>query len=118
MNEVPRSRRSAVVAALVVVLCVAGAGCSSGSPDSPADKAFLGAVHVEAPQIGSYRSDVALARLGHAACDAFRSGASYQELADRMMLLQGKNPLPSEDLGVVISSAVDSYCPQYRSRVS
>lgn len=93
-------------------------GCSSGTPDSPADQAFLGAVHQQAPDIANYRSDVALVRLAHAACDAFKSGASYEELADRMALLEGKNPLPSQDLGAVISSAVDSYCPRYQSRVS
>jgi hypothetical protein len=97
---------------------VVAAGCSSGVPNSAADRSFLGTVHDEAPEIASYRSDVALVRLAHAACDGFRSGASYQELADRMALLEGSNPLPSQDLGVVISSAVDSYCPQFRARVS
>jgi hypothetical protein len=58
-----------------------------------------------------------LIRLGHAACDAFRAGASYQELADRMSLLEGRNPVPSQDLGVVVTSAVDAYCPQFKSRV-
>lgn len=97
-------------------IAVAPSGCSAGSPDSPADKSFLSSVHVEAPDIGTYRSDVALARLGHAACDGLRSGASYQEVADRISLLEGSHPLPSQDLGAVISSALDSYCPQYRSR--
>ncbi len=100
------------------VVAASASGCSSGVPNSPADKSFLGEVHVAAPEISTYRSDVALVRLGHAACDAFKSGASYEVLADRMVLLEGSNPLPSQDLGVVISSAVDSYCPQYRSRVS
>lgn len=101
-----------------VVGAVLATGCSSGVPNSAADRSFLGEVHVGAPEINTYRSDVALVRLGHAACDAFRSGASYEGLADRMALLEGSNPLPSQDLGVVISSAVDSYCPQFRSRVS
>lgn len=101
-----------------VVGASAGFSCSSSTPNSAADQAFLGAVHVQAPDITTYRSDVALVRLGHAACDAFRSGASYQELADRMALLEGSNPLPSQDLGAVISAAAQSYCPQYRGRVS
>lgn len=92
------------------------AACSSGAPNSPADQSFLGAVHAQASDIGRYRSDVALVRLGHAACDGFRSGASYEELADRMSLEEGSNPLPSQDLGDVISTAAAVYCPQYRSR--
>ena len=102
----------------VVSVPVAATGCSSGVPSGAADKAFLGTVHVEAPDIGTYRSDVALVRLGHAACDGFRSGASYEELADRMSLEEGRHPLPSQDLGVVISAAANSYCPQFVSRVS
>jgi len=102
----------------MVSVPVAAAGCSSGVPNGAADKAFLGTVHVEAPDIGTYRSDVALVRLGHAACDGFRSGASYEELADRMSLEEGRHPLPSQDLGVVISAAAASYCPQFVSRVS
>ena len=93
------------------------AACSSGVPNGPADQSFLGTVHAQASDVGRYRTDVALVRLGHAACDGFRSGASYEELADRMALEEGRNPLPSQDLGVVISAAVDNYCPQYRSRV-
>ncbi|HVA75540.1 MAG TPA: DUF732 domain-containing protein [Acidimicrobiales bacterium] len=118
MRAASLRHRRRLAAALVALGAVAGAGCASGVPDSAADQAFLGAVHVQAPDIGSYRSDVALVRLGHAACDAFRSGASYQELADRMVLLEGSHPLPSQDLGAVISSAADNYCPQYRSRAS
>lgn len=101
---------------VAVAAAIASAGCSAGAPDGPADKSFLSSVHLAAPDIGASRSDVALTRLGHAACDGFRSGASYQELADRMSLLEGSHPLPSQDLGAVISSALDNYCPQYRSR--
>ena len=106
----------AVVAAATLVPLAAG--CSSGVPNGAADRSVLGTVHVEAPDVGTYRSDVSLVRLGHAACDGFRSGASYEELADRMSLEEGSKPLPSQDLGVVISAAVNSYCPQYVSRVS
>lgn len=102
----------------VVAFASLSTGCSAGTPNGPADKSFLSSVHIEAPDIGTYRDDVALARLGHAACDGFRSGASYQELADRMALLEGSHPLPSQDLGAVISSALDNYCPQYRARAS
>jgi hypothetical protein len=34
-----------------------------------------------------------------------------------MSQLEGRNPLPSQDLGIVVSSAVDAYCPQFRAQV-
>jgi hypothetical protein len=96
---------------------VAGACSGATGGNSAADQAFVAAVHLGAPDISSFRSNTQLIRLGHATCDAFKSGASYQQIADRMGLLEGRNPLPSQDLGVVVSSAVDSYCPQFRSQV-
>lgn len=96
---------------------VLGSGCTR-TQTSTADPGFVGAVHQGAPDIGTYRSDTELIRLGHAACDDFRSGASYEEIADRLRLQEGHNPLPSEDLGVVISSAVQAYCPKFESDVS
>jgi hypothetical protein len=94
--------------------------CASGTSQAStqANQDFLSAVHVAAPDVGTYRTDVQLARLGHAACDGFRAGASYQQLADRLVLLEGSNPLPSADLGAVINSAVTSFCPEFRSRVA
>ena len=93
------------------------AACGGAGAHSAADQSFVAAVHRGAPDIASFRSDQQLIGIGHAACDAFRAGASYQEIADRMALLEGKNPLPSQDLGVVVTSAVDAYCPQFRSQV-
>jgi Protein of unknown function (DUF732) len=78
---------------------------------------FLSSVHVAAPGIGSYRTDVQLTRLGKAVCDDFEAGASYEELADRLALVEGSNPLPSEDLGAVINAAVQAYCPQYSNQI-
>ncbi|HEY3809952.1 MAG TPA: DUF732 domain-containing protein [Acidimicrobiales bacterium] len=97
----------------------AAAGCGGGtaSGTSAADSAFLSAVHLNAPDVASYRNDVQLTRLGHAACDGFRSGASFQQLADRLVLLEGTKPLPSADLGAVIEAAVPAYCPQFQDRV-
>ena len=100
---------------IVIVLLLAG--CGGASANSPADQSFVAAVHLGAPDITSFRTDQQLIRIGHAACDAFRAGASYQEIADRMGQLEGRNPLPSQDLGVVVTSAVNAYCPQYRSQV-
>ncbi|MGH9055217.1 MAG: DUF732 domain-containing protein [Acidimicrobiales bacterium] len=107
------------VGLVVLVATVATAGCGGGSPSltSPADSAFLSQVHGSAPDIGTYRSDVQLIRLGQAACDGLRSGASYEQLADRLSLLEGSNALPSEDLGTVIDAAVTSFCPQYQSEI-
>ena len=105
----------------VAGLLLLGLGsCSSANnkASAQATQDFLSAVHVAAPDVNTYRTDVQLTRLGHAACDGFRSGASYQQLADRLVLLEGSNPLPSADLGAVISSAVTSFCPQFHSQVA
>jgi hypothetical protein len=108
-----------LAAGTLLGLLVLGAGCGGGSTESSsADAAFLAALHLADPNINNYRTDVQLVRLGHAACDGFRAGASYQELADRLALEEGSNPLPSQDLGSVITSAVDGLCPQFHSEVS
>lgn len=75
-------------------------------------------VQAAAPDVSSYRTATQLIRLGEAACAGFESGVSYQQLADRLILTEGPNPLPSEDLGVVITSAVKTFCPKYEGRVN
>jgi hypothetical protein len=104
------------------VILVSAPACSSTSsslsPGSPSDQAYLGEVHSAVPGIGTLRSDTQLVRLGHAACDGFAAGASFQELADRLVVEEGSKSLPSEDLGAVITAAADNFCPQYRGRVS
>jgi hypothetical protein len=98
---------------------VLAAACGSHTTSNgAADRQFLGAVHDAAPNIGSYRSDTQLIRIGHAACDGFRARASYEQLADRLTLEEGAHPLPSEDLGTVITSAVEAFCPQFDNQVS
>lgn len=95
------------------------AACGSGGPSSsPADSSFLSELHDSAPDIGSFRTDTQLERLGHAACDGFSANASYETVADRLALQEGHPPLPSQDLGDVITAAADNYCPQYHGRVS
>lgn len=91
---------------------------SSSSPSSPSDQAYLGEVLSAVPGVGALRSDTQLVRLGHAACDGFAAGASFQQLADRLSVEEGSKSLPSEDLGAVITAAADNFCPQYRGRVS
>jgi Protein of unknown function (DUF732) len=106
-----------LISAAVVVVAVGACGAGSGAT-SQVDSEFLSTVHAGAPDIGTYRSDTALVRLAHAACDGFRAHASYEQLADRLALQEGSHPLPSEDLGTVITAAVEAYCPQFRSEVS
>jgi hypothetical protein len=106
-----------VFVAVLTVVALAGCGGRNSPAADAANQAFLSQARVAAPDVNSYRNDVQLERLGHAACDGFHSGASYQELADRLPLLEGSDPLPSADLGAVIDAAVEAYCPQYRSMI-
>jgi hypothetical protein len=106
-----------VLVAAFTVVALAGCGGRNAPAADAANQVFLSQAHVAAPDVNSYRSDVQLERLGHAACDGFHAGASYEELADRLPLLEGSRPLPSADLGAVIDAAVDAYCPQYRSMI-
>lgn len=93
--------------------------CGSGSAQmSATDSAFVQQVQAEAPDISTYRTPVQLTRMGHAVCDGFSSGASYEELADRVSTLEGSDALSSEDLGAVMDSAVQTLCPQFRNRVN
>jgi hypothetical protein len=110
-------RVAGVLATATAILGLAACGGGNSSAAAAANQVFLSEVHVAAPDVSSYRSDVQLERLGHAACDGFRSGASYEELADRLPLLEGRDPLPSGDLGAVINGAVGAYCPQYRTMI-
>jgi hypothetical protein len=101
----------------MVALLLGACGAKGGSAAALKDQLFLSNVHVAAPDIGSYRSNVQLTRLGQSVCDDFNSGASYEELADRLALSEGRKPLPSEDLGAVIDAAVQAYCPQFTNQV-
>ncbi len=103
---------------VAAVLGLAACGHSSNAASQAQDQLFLSEVHNSAPDVNTYRNDTQLVRLGHAACDGFRSGVSYQEVANRLPLTEGSHPLPPGDLGVVITSAVAAFCPQYHNRVS
>ena len=51
--------------------------------------------------------------LGQAICGDLESGASVEELGDRLPLVEGDVTLPPGDLGVVISAAVNVMCPKF-----
>jgi hypothetical protein len=113
-----RRYRGGLAVLVIGVAWLAGCGTSSNSASRAEDQLFLTQVHSAAPDISTYRTDTQLERLAHVACDDFRSGVSYQELATRLPDTEGPNPLPPSDLGAVITSAVTAYCPQYHNQVS
>lgn len=115
-----RGQRRARWWVLAVVAAVVAGGCGASRPSAAslaADASFLSSVHSNAPDISTYRSDVAVIRMGHAACDGFRGGVTFQQLADRLVLLEGSHPIPTADLGAVITAAVSAYCPQYQELI-
>jgi Protein of unknown function (DUF732) len=116
-----RSRRIRwphLAAGALLSLGLLGCGGGPSAATSHQDQQFVDSVLSAAPDIGHYRNDTQLIRLGRAACEGFASGVSYEQLADRLALSEGSNPLPSEDLGTVITSAVQSFCPKYEDLVN
>ena len=101
---------------MVIALCLLVSACGgTGSATSQQDQAFLNEVDGQAPDISSYRTGSQLLSLGQAVCTDFESGASAQEVGDRIPLYEGSPLLPPADLGAVMSAAVDQLCPKYRS---
>lgn len=92
------------------------AACGSHATANPkADQAFLNSVYSNAPDISSYRTGQQLVSLGQVVCNDLESGASVQEVGDRIPLIEGNVLLPPSDLGVVISAAVSELCPRFRT---
>jgi hypothetical protein len=92
------------------------AGCGGHPTANPkADQAFLNSVYSNAPDISSYRTGPQLVSLGQVVCNDLESGASVQEVGDRVPLIEGNVMLPASDLGVVISAAVSELCPKFRT---
>ena len=109
------SPRAALAA---VVLAVTVASCSKvGGSAGPADQQFVAGVHASAVDIGEFRSDGQLIKLGHVTCDAFRAHANLQQIAS---LLEGGSArsLPAGDVGAVMASAVTVLCPAYAGRIN
>lgn len=106
----------ALTASLALGLAACGGGESAAA--QARDREFVQSVKTSAPDVNDYRNNTQLIRLGRAACAGFDSGVSYLQLADRLVITEGSNPLPSQDLGVVITSAVNVYCPKFADLVN
>jgi hypothetical protein len=109
------SRAGVWAAFSVLGLLAAGCGgnAANAAASAEAKQKFLDSVYGQAPDVSSYRTGAQLVSMGQAVCTDLSSGASVQEVADRMPLVEGANPLPATDLGVVIFSAVKVFCPTY-----
>ncbi len=81
------------------------------------DQHFSDGVHETAPDIGRFRSDGQLVKLGHVTCDGFRANANIEQIAG-LLERTGGSTLPPEDLGAVMSSAVKYLCPAYSGRLN
>jgi hypothetical protein len=97
---------------LLVVVLVAGCG-SHQSTSRAAEQAFVNSVYSQAPDIEGYRTGPQLLSLGQAICADLESGATIEEVGDRVPLLEGSVLLPPDDLGAVISAAVNELCPKF-----
>jgi len=107
--------RPLVVALSALSLAVVPAACGpSSSVTRQQVQAFLNEVHTAAPDIAGYRGDPQLVSLGEAVCADFESGATAQQVGDRVPLYEGQPALPPADLGAVMAAAVDQLCPKYR----
>lgn len=105
-------RVAALAVAALAVAAALLAGCSGG-PSARATQAYLALVHQLSPDVGSYAGSTQLIHVGHAVCDDFSSGASAQQVADRVGSAGAGAALPSEDLGSVMRAAVETLCPRY-----
>ena len=104
---------------LIAVLGALLGSCGGpGATNAKAEERFLDSVYSRAPDIGSYRTGPQLLSLGQAVCQDLESGASVQEVGDRVPLVEGNVLLPPADLGVVISAAVAVLCPRFRKLLS
>jgi hypothetical protein len=110
--------RVAAFGASLILLGACGGGTSAATRQE--DQSFVNTVHSQASDISQYRNDTQLIRLGRAACDGFASCVSYEQLADRLAVSEASASLPSvpaEDLGTVITAAVETFCPKYQDKV-
>ncbi|MCL6091549.1 MAG: DUF732 domain-containing protein [Actinobacteria bacterium] len=117
-----RSRAGLWAAFVFAILALLAAGCGEtgaiAAQSVAAKEKFLDSVYGQAPDISNYRTGAQLVNMGQAVCTDLASGASVEEVADRLPLVEGTNPLPATDLGVVIFSAVKVLCPKYDKLIS
>jgi hypothetical protein len=99
----------ALGAALMLVVAT---GCGGGT-SSQATQSFVARVHQLAPDVNGYADDASLVDLGHAVCYDLSSGASAQQVADRVGYEGAGARLPSADLGSVMAAATQTLCPRF-----
>ncbi|SRR5579875_1505360 len=104
----------ALGAALVLVVAV---GCGGGG-STQASQSFVARVHQLAPDVNGYASDAGLVELGRAVCYDLSSGASAQQVADRVGYEGAGARLPSADLGAVMQAATETLCPRFAGMFS
>ncbi|MDA8282452.1 MAG: DUF732 domain-containing protein [Actinomycetota bacterium] len=108
----PRHATTArLVCGLTIAAALAGACSGPSGPPPAASQAFLLAVHAAYPSVNQQRSDESLVRLGEAACAEFSSGASFTAVAGQLQ----SSGLAPEELGTLLTAAVDDLCPKYRA---
>ena len=106
-----------MITAAALLVTVTACSHTSAPATRAADQHFVDGVHESATDIGRYRSDSQLLKLGHATCDGFRADANLQQIAS--LLESGAGPsLPPEDVGAVMSTAVTGLCPSYAGRIN
>ena len=103
----------------MVALFFGACGGGGGAKASQKDQLFLSDVHISAPDIASFRTNVQLTRLGQSVCDDFGSGASYESWPTGWPFLRGASLCPRRILRApcVIDAAVQAYCPQFNSQI-
>jgi hypothetical protein len=73
----------------------------------------LDSVYTQAPGINAYRTGSQLISFAQAVCSDLSAGASIEQVADRVPLASGSVALPTTDLGVVMTAAVNVFCPKF-----
>lgn len=99
-------------------MTIALAACSAqpSAARRAMDQHFVDGVHESATDIGQYRTDSQLVKLGHATCDGFRAHANIEQIAG--LLERTASKVPAGDIGAIISTAVNVLCPAYAGRLN
>jgi hypothetical protein len=84
---------------------------------SAAERRFVEGVHQSTTDVGRFRTDSQLVKLGHATCDDLRAHAGLQQIAD-ILEATGSPSLPPGEVGAIMSAAEDDLCPAYAGRLN